>query len=59
MSVGRVLCPSGMPIEMWKHLGNKRVVRTRRLFNNNVKSSTMQDEWRNIIVVLIYKIKGA
>jgi Reverse transcriptase (RNA-dependent DNA polymerase). len=58
MSIGRALGPDGIPIEVWKHLGDEGVAWLTKLFNKIMMSNRMPDEWRKSILVPIYKNKG-
>ena len=49
--------PDGIPIEVWRCLGDIAVVWLTKLFNHIFRSNKMPDEWRSILVP-IYKNKG-
>jgi hypothetical protein len=48
-----------MPIEVWMSLGDVEIVWLTKLFNLIFRSNKMADEWRRIILVPIFKNKGA
>ena len=58
MNTGRALGPDGIPIEVWKHLGDKGLTWLTRLFNKIMMAGRMPDEWRKSTLVPIYKNKG-
>ena len=47
----------GIPIEVWRCLGDIAIVWLTKLFNHIFRSNKMPDEWRSILVP-IYKNKG-
>ena len=58
MKPGRALGPDGIPIEVWKSLGDLGVTWLTKLFNKIVMTRKMPDEWRRSTLVPIYKNKG-
>jgi hypothetical protein len=58
MKTGKATGPDGIPIEVWKCLGEVGVSWLCRLFNKILVTKKMPDEWRRSIVVPIYKNKG-
>ena len=50
--------PDGIPIEVWRCLGDIPIVWLTKLFNHIFRSNKMPDEWRRSILVPIYKNKG-
>ena len=48
--------PDGIPIEVWRCLGDIAIVWLTKLFNHIFRSNKMPDEWRSILVP-IYKNK--
>jgi hypothetical protein len=50
--------PDGIPIEVWRTLGDVTIVWLTKLFNLIFQSNKMHDEWRRIILVPIFKNKG-
>ncbi len=58
MKVGKAYEPDGIPIEVWKCLGDIRVAWLTKLFNKILISKKMHDEWMRSILVPIFKNKG-
>jgi hypothetical protein len=58
MKGGKAMDPDGIPIEVWRTLGDVATVRLTKLFNLIFRSNKMPDEWRRSILVLIFKNKG-
>jgi hypothetical protein len=50
--------PDGIPIEVWRTLGDVAIVWLTKLFNLIFRSNKMSDEWRQSILVPIFKNKG-
>jgi hypothetical protein len=50
--------PDGIPIEVWKTLGDVVIIWLTKLFNLIFRSNKMSDEWRQSILVSIFKNKG-
>jgi hypothetical protein len=50
--------PDGIPIEVWKCLGDIAIVWLTMLFNHIFRSNKMPDEWRRSTLVPIFKNKG-
>jgi hypothetical protein len=57
MKGGKVMDPDGIPIEVWRSLGDVAIVWLTKLFNLIFRSSKMPDEWRWSILVPIFKNK--
>ena len=57
MKGGKAMGPDGIPIEVWRCLGDIAVVWLTKLFNHIFRSNKMPDEWRRSILVPIYKNK--
>jgi hypothetical protein len=49
---------NGLPIEVWRSLGDVAIVWLIKLFNLILRSNKMPDEWRRSILVPIFKNKG-
>jgi hypothetical protein len=49
--------PDGIPIEVWRSLGDVAIVWLTKLFNLIFRSNKMPDEWRRSILVQIFKNK--
>jgi hypothetical protein len=50
--------PDGIPIEVWRSLGDIEIVWLTKLFYLIFRSNKMPDEWRRSILVPIFKNKG-
>jgi hypothetical protein len=50
--------PDGIPIEVWRSLGDVAIVWLTKLFNLIFRSNKVSDDWRQSILVLIFKNKG-
>jgi hypothetical protein len=48
----------GIPIEVWKCLGDIAIVWLTKLFNHIFRSNKMLDEWRTSTLVPMFKNKG-
>uniref|UniRef100_A0A8I6Y6K2 Reverse transcriptase domain-containing protein n=1 Tax=Hordeum vulgare subsp. vulgare TaxID=112509 RepID=A0A8I6Y6K2_HORVV len=58
MKVGKAMGPDGIPIEVWRGLGDIAIVWLTKLFNLIFRSNKMPEEWRWSILVPIFKNKG-
>ena len=58
MKGGKAMGPDGIPIEVWRCLGDIAIVWLTKLFNHIFRSIKIPDEWRRNILVPIYKNKG-
>ena len=54
----KAMGPDGIPIEMWRCLGDIAMVWLTKLFNLIFRSNKMLEEWRRNILVPILKNKG-
>jgi hypothetical protein len=57
MKGGKAMGPDGIPIEVWRTLGDVAIVWLTELFNIIFRSNKMPDEWRRSILVPIFKNK--
>jgi hypothetical protein len=57
MKGGKAMGPDGIPIELWKCLGDIAIVWLTKLFNHIFGSNKMPDEWRSTLVPIL-KDKG-
>jgi hypothetical protein len=57
MKGGKAMGPDGIPIEVWKCLGDIAIVWLTKLFNHIFRSKSMLDEWRSTLGP-IFKNKG-
>jgi hypothetical protein len=55
MNGGKVMGPDGIPIEVWRTLGDVKIVWLTKLFNLIFWSNKMHDKWRRNILVSIFK----
>jgi hypothetical protein len=58
MKGGKAMGPDGIPIKVWRCLGDIAIVWLTKMFNNIYRSNKMPEEWRRSILVPIYKNKG-
>ncbi|KAI3437513.1 uncharacterized protein J3R85_005279 [Psidium guajava] len=58
MKTSKALGPDGVPIEVWRCLGNVAISWLTKLFNKILQANKMPNEWRNSMIVPIYKNKG-
>ena len=58
MKGGKAMGPDGIPIEVWRCLGDRAIVWLTKLFNLIFRSNKMPKEWRRSILVPILKNKG-
>jgi hypothetical protein len=58
MKGGKTMGLDGIPIEVWRSLGDVAIVWLTKLFNLIFQSNKMPDEWRRSILVPIFKNKG-
>lgn len=49
------LCPTSIPIEVWKYIGEQGFMSLAKLFNGILRSKKMPNEWRKSTLVLIFK----
>ena len=50
MKGGKAMGPDGIPIEVWRCLGDREIVWLTKLFNLIFRSNKMPEEWRSILV---------
>jgi hypothetical protein len=55
MKGGKAMCPDGIPVEMWRSLGDVAIVWLTKLFN----LVCLSNEWRQSSLVPIFKNKGS
>ena len=58
MKKGKAVGPDDIPVEVWKCIGEMGLVFLTRLFNEIFESEMMPEEWRESVLVPIYKNKG-
>ncbi|KAK3516289.1 hypothetical protein QTP70_009366 [Hemibagrus guttatus] len=57
MKSGKAVGPDGIPVEVWKRVGEAAVEFLTSLFNRVLESERMPEEWRSVLVP-IFKNKG-
>ena len=57
MKGGKAMGPDGIPIEVWRCLGDRAIIWLTKLFNLIFRSNKMPEEWRRSILVPIFKNK--
>ena len=58
MKKGKAVGPDELPIEAWKCMGKMGIEFLTRLFNRLLIGERMPEEWRQSVLILIYKNKG-
>ena len=58
MKGGKAIGPDGIPIVVWRCLGDRAIVWLTKLFNLIFRSNKMPEEWRRSILLPIFKNKG-
>ncbi|VFQ65981.1 unnamed protein product [Cuscuta campestris] len=58
MRNGRAVGPDEIPVEFWKHAGRDAWVWLTKLFNVIPRTAWMPDEWRESLLVPLFKGKG-
>ncbi|AQK55117.1 hypothetical protein ZEAMMB73_Zm00001d051783 [Zea mays] len=58
MKVRKAMGPDGIPIEVWRCLGDIAIVWLTKLFNTIFRTNRMPDEWRRSTLVPIFKNKA-
>ncbi|VFQ74880.1 unnamed protein product, partial [Cuscuta campestris] len=58
MRNGRGVGPDEIPVEFWKHAGRDAWVWLTKLFNVILRTAWMPDEWRESLLVPLFKGKG-
>jgi hypothetical protein len=58
MKGGKAMGSNGIPIEVWRTLGDIAIFWLTKLFNLIFRSNKMPKEWRQSILVPIFKNKG-
>jgi hypothetical protein len=55
MKGGKAMGPDGIPIEVWRCLGDTAIVWLTKLFNHIFQSNKMLDEWSTLVPIFKYK----
>ena len=58
MKHGKAMGPDGIPVEVWKSLGEERIDMLLDLLQNFFEPERMPEEWRDSVIVPIFKEKG-
>ena len=58
MNRGKAVGPDGIPVEIWKSLGEDGVPWLTDFFNVISKTAKMPQEWRYSTIIPLYKHKG-
>ena len=58
MKNGKAVDPDYIPVEVWKCLGEIALEFLTKLYNRMMESERMPEEWRNSILIPIFKNKG-
>ena len=58
MKLGKAMGPDGIPVEVWKSLGEEGVDMLLDLLQNIFEQEKMPEEWMNGVILPIFKEKG-
>ena len=58
MKNGKAVGPDDIPVEVWKCLGEIALEFLTKLYNRTMESERMPEEWRDSILIPIFKNKG-
>ena len=58
MKNGKAVGPDDIPVEVWKCLGEIARSSFTKLYNRTMESERMPEEWRDSILIPIFKNKG-
>ena len=58
MQIGKAVGPDGIPVEVWKSLGEEGVDMLLDLLQKIFEQEKMSEEWRDSVIVPIFKKKG-
>ena len=58
MTLGKAIGPDGIPVEVWKSLGEEGVGMLLDLLQKIFEREKMPEEWRDSVIVPIFKEKG-
>ena len=58
MKNGKALGPDDIPVEVWKCLGKSALKFLTKLYNRTMESERMPEEWRDSVLIPIFKNKG-
>ena len=58
MKNGKAVGPDNIPVEVWKCLGESALKFLTKLYNRTMESERMPEEWRDSVLIPIFKNKG-
>ena len=58
MTLGKAIGPDGIPVEVWKSLGEEGIDMLLDLLQKIFEQEKMPEEWRDSVIVPIFKEKG-
>ena len=58
MKNGKAVGPDDIPVEVWKCLGESALKFLMKLYNRTMKSERIPEEWRDSVLIPIFKNKG-
>ena len=58
MKNGKAVGPDDIPVEVWKCLGESALEFLTKLYNRTMESESMSEEWRDSVLIPIFKNKG-
>ena len=58
MNNGKAVGPDDIPVEVWKCLGESALKFLTKLYNRTMESERMPEEWRDSVLIPIFKNKG-
>ena len=58
MKNGKAVGPDDIPVEVWKYLGESALKFLTKLYNRTMESERMPEEWRDSVLIPIFKNKG-
>ena len=58
MNNGNAVGPDDIPVEVWKCLGESVLKLLTKLYNRTMESERMPEEWRDSVIIPIFKNKG-
>ena len=58
MKSGKAAGPDDIPVEVWKCLAESTLEFLMKLYNRTMESERMPEEWRDSIMIPIFKNKG-
>ena len=58
MKNGKAVGPGDIPVDVWKCLGESALKFLTKLYNRTMESERMPEEWRDSVLITIFKNKG-